>query len=436
LGSTRQFSPMLITVSENGKATIIPVERFIDKFVRWYDTKGKVPYAGSNLSDDQLSTLGRRLAQRLPLIESEPLIFKKTKDPGLAWHLLDIDTDPDREDLNGISTGISEAEEFSLAFLKEHCPHWHEQLTRMTSRLGFLAYIGSVLDLSAKPQQYLWLYGDGQDGKSSILKVLKKIFGSTAIATDWQDRPNNFFTSRLESRRLLLVDEEPDGTCVQSDLWRRLTGADTIMIEPKGQHAYEIENNMLIIVGSNNRPSTKARKSDLRRLIISELTSFDRPKDAKFDDLLLEEIGPFLSLCQRLWREFKGKAELAPVDDEMTRTNLDEVYAPIADFVRSNFNIFASERIDAALGDPTTSKKGIPHTTLAELCQICKAEKIMYLSVMEYLKGMLRLKQIYISFSKHEKRRVIFGIVANSRTRMKHGLDSREFDQLPPELLN
>lgn len=429
--ATRAASPILVSVSDQGQVTIVPSEIFVDKFVRWYDSTGRLDYGQANLSDDQLRTLGNRLALRLPLIEGEPLIFKKTNDPGHAWHLLDIESNKEQDEFKALPISRFEAEQFAMEFLSSKCPYWHEQLSRMNNRLAFLCYIGSTLDLRSKPQQYLWMHGDGQDGKSSILKVLKKVFGGAALVTDWPSHPNNFYTSRFEGRRLLLVDEEPGGICVRSDLWKRITGSDTISIEPKGKQPYEIRNNLLIIVGSNFRPSTKAKKADLRRLIICDVKTFDGIPFARFDEHLLEEFSDFMSLCQILWDRFKGISDLAPVDVEVTRQNLEEVNGKISEFIFENFEIMNIGNIKKALVQDSFAKKEIPHTPNRELEKACKAECIDFGSFRDYLIGFLNLIPSQVSYSKMDNPRVLFGLVMKPTLRKKLGLLERSFELWP-----
>jgi hypothetical protein len=429
-GSTREISPILVSVSEIGRVTIVPSEAFIDRFVRWYDSTGRLNYSKVNLSDDQMKTLALRLSLRLPTLSDEPQIFKRSVELGLAWHILDIDTGRWSNETAGIPDTLIEAHDFVLKLFEELCPAWHDQLSRMTNTMGFLCYLGSTLDLTAKPQQYLWLYGEGQDGKSTILKVLKRVFGASAIATEWPAGPNNFFTSRFEGRRLVLVDEEPGGTCVRTDLWKRLTGADTITIEPKGKQAYEIRNNLLIIVGSNFRPSTRARKADLRRLIICDLQTYHGTPDASFEDRLLCEFELFISVCLTLWHKFKGKSELAPVDQHMTRKNLDEISAELAEFLGDAFEFHDPERIKLALKDEHIPKKSIAHVPVSELMKICSTERIPYSEVKDHLSGVFGIPPQLIAYSRFEKKRVIFGIVPKPHIRNKFSLSEMTFRHL------
>ncbi|MDQ3233444.1 MAG: hypothetical protein M3Q07_16620, partial [Pseudobdellovibrionaceae bacterium] len=158
-GSSRVCTPILVSVSDMEQVVIVPPDTFIDEFVRWYDTTGRLNYDEVNLSEDQMKALAQRLAHRLPRIDSEPMIFKRPGEPGFAWQVLNIDSNPDCLDLDVVPDSHSDADKFSMDLLAETCPTWHEQLSRMKNRLGFLCYLGSVLDLDAKPQQYLWLYG-------------------------------------------------------------------------------------------------------------------------------------------------------------------------------------------------------------------------------------------------------------------------------------
>jgi hypothetical protein len=430
-GSSRACTPILVSVSEMGQVVIIPPDAFIDEFVRWYDTTGRLNYGEVNLSEDQMKALALRIAHRLPRIGSEPLIFKRPSEPGYAWQVLNIESNPNCLDLAAVPDSHPEADQFSMDLLAESCPTWHEQLSRMRNRLGFLCYLGCILDLDAKPQQYLWLYGEGQDGKSSILKVLKRVLGAAAIATDWPANPNNFFTVRFEGRRVALVDEEPGGSCVRTDLWKRVTGSDTITIEPKGKQAYEIRNNLLIIVASNNRPATKAQKADRRRLVVCELETYNGPLNSTFEDRLLDEFPDFISLCQLLWKKFKEPSGLVPVDDDETLKNLEEINAEVSETINEHFEVFDADKIKSLLKDPNCVNKRIPHTLLAEINRVCATEKITRSAARDYLVGVLGLPAQVVSYSKANKPRAVFGIVPRPNTRRKYCIPERSFDLLP-----
>ncbi|MDQ3233347.1 MAG: DUF5906 domain-containing protein, partial [Pseudobdellovibrionaceae bacterium] len=272
---------------------------------------------------------------------------------------------------------------------------------------------------------------EGQDGKSSILKVLKRVLGAAAIATDWPANPNNFFTVRFEGKRLALVDEEPGGSCVRTDLWKRVTGSDTITIEPKGKQAYEIRNNLLIIVASNNRPATKAQKADRRRLVVCELETYTGPLNAAFEDRLQEEFSDFISLCQLLWKKFKGPSGLVPVDDEETLRNLEEINAEVSEIMAEHFEIFDADKIKSLLKDPNCVNKNIPHTLLAVINRVCASEKITRSAARDYLVGVLGLPAQVVSYSRVNKPRAVFGIVPRPNTRRKYCIPERSFDLLP-----
>ncbi|MDQ3234900.1 MAG: hypothetical protein M3Q07_24095, partial [Pseudobdellovibrionaceae bacterium] len=155
------------------------------------------------------------------------------------------------------------------------------------------------------------------------------------------------------------------------------------------------------------------------------------PLNAAFEDRLLEEFPDFISLCQLLWKKFKGTSGLVPVDDEETLRNLEEINAEVSEIIMEHFELFDADKIKALLKDPACVNKRIPHTLLSEIHRVCAAEKISRSAVRDYLVGILGLPAQTVSYSKVNKPRAVFGIVPRQSTRRKHCLPERSFDLLP-----
>ncbi len=426
--SKRRVPSFLAHVADDGQVTIHPEAKWIDRFIQWYDHDGMHAYGSTPLLENSLVTLAKRLGARLPRLD-EPALFKWRGQPGHAWNILNFDISKDHLLPAGIDFDGSEAN--AMAILEKIAPPWFEQLSRMNNRLGFMSYLGAIIDPEAHPQQYVWLYGKGNDGKSTIIQVLQNLFGPAAMKSEWPDNPNNFYTSRMESRRLLLLDDQEHGKVVRSGLWKTITGSDTITIEHKGQSPYVVPNLLLLVSASNSRPEGSADSADTRRLVLCECESFSRDKVVKdFHKTLLQYADPFFSLCWDLWQTHKGTKGIVPVDQEITRHNTLEAFATEEDFVAANFQLFDLERVKAGLAG-ADAKKLIPHTKNEDLRKLADKARVSFKRVVDYLVHVRGYPAQLISYAKDEKYRVVFGVVPKPESRAFAGIQEQEFSQLP-----
>jgi hypothetical protein len=423
--SKRKVPTFIACVAESGLVSIVPEHRFIDNFIRWYDDEGRFKFGGVCLHENTLISLAKRLAERLPKL-MEPKLFKWQGKPGNAWNVLKFNISSAYFD----DLGFDGTEANAMKILEKIAPPWFEQFSRMSNRLGVLCYFGALIDPGARPQQYLWMFGEGNDGKSSVLQVLENLFGSAAIKTEWPDQADKFFTSRMESRRVVLLDDQNHGHVVRSGLWKMITGSKTILIEHKGQAPYVIDNEVLIVSASNHRPEILAELSNTRRLILSECQSFSKDSIIMdYERVLMQYADPFFSLCFALWQAHKGQKGLAPVDGEVTDDNILEVYAAESDFIEANFELFDPGKIQAALASDL-QKKLIPHISNADLRMIADRHKMDFQRLSDFLVRVLKLPAQQIAYSKRDKRRVIFGAIPNQKMREKLGMENMTFERI------
>lgn len=424
--SKRNVPTFITYAAPDGRVTIVPPKHFINRFIDWYDIEGRHRYGSTPLLENHLVVLANRLAQRLPRM-NEPALFKWRGQQGLAWNILNFDISERHLESSGVK--VDGTEENAMEILKVVAPAWYEQLSRMTNRLAFMSYMGAIIDPTALPQQYIWLWGKGNDGKSTIIEVLDTLFGQAAMKTEWPDNPNQFFTSQMESRRLLLLDDQKHGHVVRSGLWKSVTGSKTLTIEHKGQSPYVVPNELLVVSASNHRPESSGDRADTRRLIFCECQTHNKVIE-DFHKILLQDANPFFSLCWQLWQIHRGQKGTVPVDAAVTRSNTMESFREEADFVAANFELFEMDRIQAAFKS-SLPKKMVPHTRNSDLRLICDRFKINFKRLSDYLVQVLGYPPELVSYSKMDKQRVIFGIVPKPFLRQRAGLDIQDFAPLP-----
>jgi hypothetical protein len=196
-------------------------------------------------------------------------------------------------------------------------PTWQSILKRMGSNyLPFKMWVGSLFDEHSYNQQYLWVHGEGNDGKGCINRFLRRVFG-TSYCSKQPPRPDDrFWTYELLGKRLTAFADCNDQKFVASGFFKCLTGGDAIGIEGKNRDSYTTYLNSKFIIFSNNAPDISSQIADKRRIIYCHLKSIENFSfDEGFEDRLWSEGGAFLNECVALYKSHGAKHPI-PCDQQ------------------------------------------------------------------------------------------------------------------------
>lgn len=170
-------------------------------------------------------------------------------------------------------------------------------LGNMSNPDAFSAYLGSLFISSSDTQQYLWLYGSGNNGKSSIMRFLSKLFGPSAHTDD----PDSLLkekhgTAALLGKRLCCFPDTNNHKFIMKGKFKALTGGDKVRIEQKYRGVFSAFLPVKFIVSSNEMPQLSAMECDLRRIIFCKL---GKPKmfDPKFEQKLWNDREKIVGYC-------------------------------------------------------------------------------------------------------------------------------------------
>lgn len=194
-----------------------------------------------------------------------------------------------------------------------------------TNRNALLSYIGMLFDETAPRQFYLWLYGQGNDGKGTLARFIKKIFGDAYVACQEPARKkglseDKFFTSRLVGKRIGIFGDVTNRDLVSDSLFLQLTGGDAVSVEYKGKDAVTMDLNVLFLFLSNHLPNISGSKAHMRRAVICSMK--ERPDDftptADYESHLWEERAGILYKCVTAWASMKSKYGRFVFDTEVS----------------------------------------------------------------------------------------------------------------------
>lgn len=237
----------------------------------------------------------RNIAATIP----EPAPFLELSVPGLCFERLPFDFDGDHQPT----------------------PIFDEFLNRCTNREAIEIWIGSLFVPESDRQQYLWIFGEGGDGKGSLARVLTRLLSSSTVSriVPSTESQKQFFCYGLQGKRLCIFPECNNFSFPNDALFKLLTGNDSVPFEAKGEMSYSGQLQTKFMFLSNERPKIKGSKANLRRLIYSEVSPAKiLHTSTAYDALLWSEAPSFIKRCVQKYRENCPRHEFILAGDELT----------------------------------------------------------------------------------------------------------------------
>ncbi len=230
-------------------------------------------------------------------------------------------------------------------------PLFSEFLSRTTNADALVIWLGSLFFEWSSNQQYVWLYGDGLNGKSSIARLFFKCFGQAAVSEDANMSSNRFWTAGFVNKRLAVFPDCNNPTFVTSGLFKSLTGDDYVRIENKGEKAYSEKLNCKFLMLSNESPIISSGSSDMRRAIYCEVGPISGASDKEYEENLWLEAPYIIGNCKKAFLDFHGNFHdaIIPTDIEGLKTLAEESEQALEHLFYSNFKKVYAFNIDDGL---------------------------------------------------------------------------------------
>ncbi|GAA3502305.1 hypothetical protein GCM10019016_094130 [Streptomyces prasinosporus] len=193
------------------------------------------------------------------------------------------------------------------------CPRWEQFIAEVFAHDPELpAYVQRLLGYgitgSNKEQCFAVFYGEGSNGKSTLLTTLRKILGDHAATV-----PFDMFTTSGKARggpdaemlvgaRVALASETNRSAVLDSAAIKNATGGEEITVNPKYRKPYAFTPTALILLASNYKPVVKEQDNGTWRRIklipFTQRFEGDR-KDATLDETLRKERAGILAWLVR-----------------------------------------------------------------------------------------------------------------------------------------
>lgn len=317
---------------ERNRALVLEI--YNDNMVKKVSAAGLETVIAKISNDEMGAFLDKRKAENVAktwimstehVITEPPKSFLFTGETGMTYNKLDVTIQPGPT------------------------PTFDEFISRCSNANALSAFLWSIFEQKSDRQQYLWLMGEGQNGKSSFLAFIEHILGENAMcAPDLNTSSGPYFTSTFLGKRLAVISDTNSRTFIQSGTFKQLTGSDLIpMREIYGKpFASRIDTKFIIV--SNNYPSISDKKADQRRIILTTVKNFDPSKklsESEYHAKWVAEAGAVLYKCREIYNQLVVNHSDIPVDTKVSEALALEDSAPYDLIIERHLKIDENESL-------------------------------------------------------------------------------------------
>ncbi|WP_461181828.1 DNA primase family protein [Virgibacillus kimchii] len=136
------------------------------------------------------------------------------------------------------------------------------------------------------------LTGDGSNGKSSYLKIIRKLAGRDNVASlDLKELDQRFKTAELFGKLVNIGDDISKGYIKESSVFKKLSTGEALNVERKGKDPFDFTNYAKLIFSANEMPRINDFSDGLgRRLQIVPFKAKFSPDDSDYDPFITDKL--------------------------------------------------------------------------------------------------------------------------------------------------
>jgi hypothetical protein len=230
------------------------------------------------------------------------------------------------------------------------CPQWDLLLNNFTNANAMKMFIGSLFVEDSDRSQYLWIYGKGGNGKSTIAKVLSKALGDFVRFDQPPGKTDDkYWSYGLLGKRLVVLDDCNNYGFVKTSLFKQATGSSKIRVERKFGDSNDADLTCKFLFTSNEKPNISNDAADQRRIIFSSAKnqeSFNYDKD--FTKHLQAELDNFLSNCILAYQATCSDGRPIPTDNSEALELAEDFNEDMAAWIESVYEYDQSSSVTIA----------------------------------------------------------------------------------------
>ena len=181
------------------------------------------------------------------------------------------------------------------------CPTWHNFLDHVLpdekAQLVFAEFLGYSLMRDHRYEKMLWLFGPGQNGKSTALEIVEALLGHKNISYLSLDNLTNDETKRAGFEHKLLNISSETGRDINANVLKMLTSGESVTVELKYVNPRQITDYGKLLASTNQLPKAENTAAFFRRLIILpfQVTITEEEKDVMLAEKLKLELPGILN---------------------------------------------------------------------------------------------------------------------------------------------
>lgn len=185
----------------------------------------------------------------------------------------------------------------------------------------FMEFMGYICQPWRKLAIIVLLYGGGNNGKTSLVKVLIRILGERMVMSD---RINEFEKSEfkigaLDGKLMLLDEDVEDGTCLPDGFLKKISEEKTMTGQHKYKDPFEFTCRAVPVMLANSYPAIKDLTEGIRRrvMVIPFVRKFEshEVKNDLFDDIWKKEDSGILNHVVAGFQRLKQRGKFLEPED-------------------------------------------------------------------------------------------------------------------------
>ncbi len=222
---------------------------------------------------------------------------------------------------------------------------WKEFTSRCKDPELVMGYVGACFVPQNETRQALILRGDGEDGKSTALKVICRKLGAGggSINDTSVNESKRWLLSTVYGRRVIVYpDCKLERFCLSST-FRNLVSGDVVPIEFKGAGAFNSVMRCKLIIGTNEQMQIPSTPADRSRVLLVEVAPSKVTDDPTWEGKLDAQFPAFIHECLKAYEvrcPRHGKLIVGDVVREEVEAASEDLEAQYADAFAESF-IFA-----------------------------------------------------------------------------------------------
>lgn len=160
------------------------------------------------------------------------------------------------------------------------------------AQLLFEEIVGYTLIKSLMYRKSFIFHGSGQNGKSSILNMLKAFLGAGNYSVlSLAQLESRFGPSVLENKLANIGDDIGMGYIEETEAFKKLTTGESLLVERKGENAYELRSYATQIFAANHIPTSRDKTEGfMSRIVILPFTAQFEPGDPGYDPMIEQKL--------------------------------------------------------------------------------------------------------------------------------------------------